>query len=83
MARASLAALAGGDAADNARIALEILRGAKGARRDIVLVNAAAGLLAAGRAADLRSALLMAEESIDSRRALRVLEKLQKHFAAE
>ena len=83
MARASLAALAGGDAADNARIALEILRGAKGPRRDIVLVNAAAGLLAAGRAADPRSASRMAEESIDSRRALQVLEKLQKHFAAE
>ena len=82
IALASLAALAGGDAADNARMTLEILRGGKGARRDIVLVNAAAGLLVAGRAKDPRSALLSAAESIDSGRALTVLKKLQKQFAA-
>ncbi len=83
IARAPLDALAGGDAADNARITLEILRGARGAPRDIVLVNTAAGLLVAGRAQDPRSALLGAVESIDSGRALAVLEKLQKNFASE
>jgi anthranilate phosphoribosyltransferase len=79
--RASLASLAGGDAAENARITLEILRGAKNAKRDIVLVNAAAGLMAAGMASAPRSAMIKAAESIDSGRALEVLETLQKKFA--
>jgi anthranilate phosphoribosyltransferase len=78
--RASLDALAGGDAAENARIALTILRGAKTAHRDIVLVNAAAGLMAGNLAGTPRSAMLKAAESIDSGRALAVLENLQKKF---
>src|SRR5258706_6229213 len=53
VARTTLAARAGGDAACNASIITEILDGAKGPRRDIVLVNAAAGLLAGGLATDL------------------------------
>lgn len=82
VARSPLDALAGGDAADNAHIALDILRGVKGPKRDVVVVNAAAGLLAAGRAKDPRSALLLAAEAVDSGRALAVLEKLQKQFPA-
>ena len=78
--RVSLASLAGGDAAENARIALAILHGAKNAHRDIVLVNAAAGLMAAGLADTPRSAMLNAAESVDSGRALAVLENLQKKF---
>jgi anthranilate phosphoribosyltransferase len=81
--RASLDALAGGDAADNARITHEILRGAKGPRRDIVLVNAAVGLLASGRAATPREAVAKASEAIDSGRALDVLRQLQKKFGKE
>jgi anthranilate phosphoribosyltransferase len=83
VARSPVEALAGGDVAENARITLDILRGVSGPRRDVVLINAAAGLLAAGRAADPRSARAMAEESIDSGRALGVLEKLQREFPAQ
>jgi anthranilate phosphoribosyltransferase len=79
--RASLNSLAGGDGLENAKITLEILRGAKNAKRDIVLVNAAAGLMAAGLAESPRAAMLAAAESVDSGRALRVLEKLQEKFA--
>ncbi len=78
--RASLDALAGGDAAENARIALAILGGAKTAHRDIVLVNAAAGLMAVGLAGTPRSAMRKAAESVDSGRALAILENLQKKF---
>ncbi|MEQ1887109.1 MAG: anthranilate phosphoribosyltransferase, partial [Bryobacteraceae bacterium] len=48
----SLDAIQGGSADDNAKITLEILSGEQGQRRDIVLVNAAAGLLAAGKASN-------------------------------
>jgi len=78
--RASLDSLAGGGAAENAAITVDILRGAKSARRDIVLVNAAAGLMAAGLADSARTAMLRAAESIDSGRALGVLENLQEKF---
>jgi anthranilate phosphoribosyltransferase len=78
--RASLEALAGGGAAENAAITVDILRGAKNPRRDIVLVNAAAGLMAAGLADSACTAMLRAAESIDSGRALGVLENLQKKF---
>jgi anthranilate phosphoribosyltransferase len=81
--RASLDALVGGDAADNARITGEILRGAKGPRRDIVVVNAAVGLLACGLASTPREAVAKASEAIDSGRALGVLKQLQKKFGKE
>ncbi len=81
--RASLDALAGGDAAENARITTEILDGRKGPRRDIVLVNAAVGLLACGLAATPREAVAKASEAIDSGRALGVLQRLQKKFGKE
>jgi anthranilate phosphoribosyltransferase len=84
--RASLCDLEGGvagdAAAENARITLEILRGVKNAKRDIVMVNAAAGLMAAGLAESPRAGMALAAESVDSGRALGVLEKLQEHFAA-
>jgi anthranilate phosphoribosyltransferase len=72
--------LAGGDAAQNARIAIEILEGASGARRDIVLMNAAAGLVAGGIAKDLRAGMKMAAESIGSRAARDRLTRLQRDF---
>ncbi len=81
--RASLDALAGGDAADNARITREILSGMKGPRRDIVVVNAAVGLLAAGLAGTLREGVAKASEAIDSGRAMGVLQQLQKKFGKE
>ena len=81
--KVSLDALAGGDAADNAKIAWDILQGMKGPRREIVLVNAAAGLLAAGLAATPDKAMARAAEAIDSGRAGAVLERLQKRFPKE
>jgi len=81
--RASLEALAGGDAADNARITREILGGMTGPRRDIVVVNAAVGLMAAGLAATPRDAMAKASEAIDSGRALGVLNQLRKKFGKE
>jgi anthranilate phosphoribosyltransferase len=81
--RASLDALAGGDAADNARITRDILDGMKGPRRDIVMVNAAVGLLAAGLASTPREAVSKASEAIDSGRAMSVLDRLRKKFGKE
>ena len=76
----SLDQLRGGDGARNAEIALEILGGAVGPRRDIVLMNAAAGLVAGGLSEDLRQGMNMAAHSIDSRAAQDRLTQLQKHF---
>ncbi|HTP86263.1 MAG TPA: anthranilate phosphoribosyltransferase [Bryobacteraceae bacterium] len=74
--QASLSDIAGGDAARNAEIARAVLDGAKGPQRDIVLVNAAAALVAAGRAASLREGVELAAESIGSRAARGRLEAL-------
>lgn len=56
----------GGDAADNARLLNAVLSGEEGPRRDIVLLNAAAALVAADLAADLAAGLEMAAVSIDT-----------------
>lgn len=73
---APLAAVAGGDAAHNADIVRSVMAGEPGARRDIVVLNAAAGLVAAGRAADTRDGLRLAAEAIDSGAAGAALERL-------
>jgi len=73
--------LKGGDSYCNAKIVLEILRGATGPRRDIVLVNVAGGLFAVGLTPDLRSGMELAARSIDSGAALGKLELLKKNFA--
>jgi anthranilate phosphoribosyltransferase len=64
--RAAAGELKGGDAARNAEIASAILAGGKGAARDIVLVNAAAGLVAAGKVETFLEGVAMAVVSIDS-----------------
>jgi len=69
--------LKGGDAKENAAITLEILKGRKGARRDIVLLNAAAGLVASGKAQDFKEGLGLAAQSIDSGGALKKVEDLR------
>jgi anthranilate phosphoribosyltransferase len=74
--RALLDTIAGGDAAENARIIREVLGGKKSACRDVVLLNAAATLVAAGRANHLSDAVPVAAQSIDSGAALRKLEAL-------
>src|SRR5450755_1745463 len=67
--RASLAEISGGDAAENAAIIREVLAGEKSPRRDVVLLNAAAALVVAGKADRLQDALPLAANSIDSRAA--------------
>jgi anthranilate phosphoribosyltransferase len=76
MKRASLEEIAGGNAAENAGIVLRILGGEKSARRDVVLLNASAALVAAGRADHMDRALPLAEKSIDSGAAAGKLEAL-------
>ncbi len=68
--------LRGGDVETNAAIAREILAGARGPRRDIVVANAAAALVAAGKAATFREGAELAAASIDSGAALGKLEAL-------
>lgn len=69
LATATLDELRGGDRVKNCSIAQAILSGAPGPQRDIVLVNAAAALVAAGAAATLPEGVRQASESIDSGRA--------------
>jgi anthranilate phosphoribosyltransferase len=74
--KASPEALRGGDAAVNAGIARRILDGEKGAPRDIVLLNAAASLLIAGRAASMADGVRDAAAALDSGAAARALDHL-------
>lgn len=69
-------ALKGGDADSNAAITLSVLKGAEGPARDIVLLNAAAAIVAGGKATDLREGVQVAAEAIDSGRAMAKLEAL-------
>jgi anthranilate phosphoribosyltransferase len=75
---ASIDAMRGGGPGDNARIAREVLQGAKGARRDVVLLNGAAALRAAGLAGSWKDGLGLAAEAIDSGRAGDVLQRWAK-----
>jgi anthranilate phosphoribosyltransferase len=70
-------AIAGGDPQVNARIAHRVLAGEAGAYRDIVCLNAAAGLVVAGIADDLSTGFVLARNSIDSGAAANVLARLQ------
>jgi anthranilate phosphoribosyltransferase len=76
IARTSLADIAGGDAAANAALVRAVLEGEHGARRDVVLMNAAAALRAAGEVDDLVEGVGRARDAIDSGRALACLELL-------
>lgn len=68
--------LAGGDSQANAEILNEILGGRLGPKRDIVLANASAALVAAGKAQKFVEGVRLAADSIDSGRALAKLEEL-------
>jgi anthranilate phosphoribosyltransferase len=74
--RVGLEDLRGSDAATNAVIVGEVLAGGKGPHRDIVVLNAAAGLVVAGLAPDLGAGVELAQAAIDDGRALRVLQAL-------
>jgi anthranilate phosphoribosyltransferase len=68
-------AVRGGGPEENARIAREVLGGAAGPRRDVVLLNAAAALRASGHAKDWREGIGAAGDAIDSGRASEVLQR--------
>jgi anthranilate phosphoribosyltransferase len=68
--------LLGGEASDNAAIARRILQGERGAAREIVLLNAAASLLIAGRVQTIAEGIERAAQAIDGGEAARVLERL-------
>jgi anthranilate phosphoribosyltransferase len=76
IARAEPGDLRGGDAATNAAIARRVCGGDVGPHRDIVVLNAAAGLVAAGLADDLAGGLELAGAAIDDGRAATVLDRL-------
>ena len=76
MKRAPLGDIAGGNAAENAEIIRAVLGGKKSAHRDVVLLNSAAALVAAGNADHLADAIPIAAESIDSGEAAKKLEEL-------
>ena len=72
--------LLGGDPHENAQITHSVLDGQdRGTRRDVVVLNAAAALVAGGTATDLPDGITLAAESIDSGAALRTLEALVKY----
>lgn len=76
LATAAVEDLRGGDAAENARLLEDLLEGREqGPRRDIVLLNSAAGLAVCGLAADLPEGLELAREALASGAARAVLER--------
>jgi anthranilate phosphoribosyltransferase len=79
--RTTLDHFIGGDIETNKALLLEVLTGLPGARRDIVLLNAAAVLVAAGLTDDLKQGVAMAAEAIDSGQAAAILEKLRQFGA--
>jgi len=75
-ARAKPDALRGGDAEANATALLDVLKGKKGPYRDVAILNAAAALIVAGRAATLKEGVALAAKSIDSGEAEGRLDRL-------
>ena len=75
--RATLDQFTGGDVAINKAMLYDVLTGIPGARRDIVLLNAAATLVAAGLATDLKEGVRQGVEAIDSGQAAALLAKLR------
>ncbi len=69
-------AIAGGDPEHNASIVRSVLGGEKGPRRDVLLINAGAGIFAAGLAPDIAGGVGLAAESIDGGKARTALESL-------
>ena len=76
MKRAKMEELKGGDLAANAAIVRSVLGGETGPKRDIVLLNAAAGLVASGKVDFLKDGVALAAETIDSKSALKTLDNL-------
>jgi anthranilate phosphoribosyltransferase len=76
LTRAKAEVLRGGDATDNARALRGVLSGEKGPFRDVAILNAAAGLVVAGRAQDIKQGVALAAKSIDSGEAEGRLDRL-------
>ena len=76
--RAPVESIAGGDARENAEATMTVLQGEPGPKRDIVVMNASVTLMVSGRTDDLKEASLIAQEVIDSKKALRKLEEIVK-----
>jgi anthranilate phosphoribosyltransferase len=76
LTRASIQTISGGDATENAKIIREVLAGKKSPCRDVVLLNAAATLVAAGRSNHLTDAMPLAASSVDSGAAAAKLDAL-------
>jgi anthranilate phosphoribosyltransferase len=74
--RAPLTEISGGDAETNARIIQDVLNGSRSARRDVILLNAAAALVAASRADSILEAMPIAAQSLDEGAAKARLEAL-------
>jgi anthranilate phosphoribosyltransferase len=75
--RAASGQLTGGSAEENGALIEQVLGGASGPRRDVVVLNAAAGLEVSGKARDLAEGVAMAAETIDSGRAADLLARLR------
>ena len=76
LTRTRMAELQGGSAADNAEIIRHILKGERGPKRDIVVLNAGAAIAAGGKAEDIGAGVALAQRSIDSGAALEKLNRL-------
>jgi len=74
---ADVTAVRGGDPAHNAQVALDTFNGQLGPVRDIVVLNAAAGLTVAGVASSMEEGVSLAQASIDNGSAIRVVEALK------
>ncbi len=77
--RATLEDLLGGSLFDNVQIALDILDGRDGPRRDIVLFNAGCAIYAADKAKSIKEGIKLAGQSIESKSALKKLELLKEY----
>ena len=82
LGRTTLDNFIGGDIETNKTLLYDVLTGVPGARREIVLLNAAAVLVAAGLTDDLKQGVAMGAEAIDSGQAAATLEKLR-HFGSK
>jgi anthranilate phosphoribosyltransferase len=76
IAKSATSALRGGDAAENAALATEVLQGGRGPLRDVTLLNAGAALFVAGRAGSVTEGLAQAARAIDSGAALDTLGRM-------
>jgi anthranilate phosphoribosyltransferase len=82
LSRSPVEAIRGADAATNAAALLDLLNGARGAYRDTVLLNAAAGFIVADRADSLAEGVALGTESIDSGAARNALDALRRETAS-